>query len=216
MKQLYISILRAIGLLFSFVYPSIISKWRASLLDKIYTGYIQRRFAHFGKSIIMWHPYTLRGLEHIRIGDGTVIECDLQLTTQKTGKHNPQITIGNNCMIRRGAHITAINSISIGDALLTGTNVFITDNSHGDSTIESLSVSPCDRQILSKGPVNIGNNVWLGNNVCVLPGVTIGDGVVIGANSIVTHDIPAYCVAAGIPAKVIKEVGNKTENDRNI
>lgn len=52
----------------------------------------------------------------------------------------------------------------------------------------------------------IGNNVWLGNNVCVMPGVTIGDGAIIGANAVVTHDIPAYAVAAGIPAKVVKQL----------
>jgi len=52
----------------------------------------------------------------------------------------------------------------------------------------------------------IGNNVWLGNNVCIMPGVTIGDGAVVGANSVVTKDVPAYSVAAGIPAKIVKQV----------
>lgn len=52
----------------------------------------------------------------------------------------------------------------------------------------------------------IGNNVWIGRNVCIMPGVTIGDGAVIGANAVVTHDIPAYSVAAGVPAKVIKTI----------
>ncbi len=60
--------------------------------------------------------------------------------------------------------------------------------------------------MVSKGPVVIGNNVWLGNNVCVMPGVTIGDGAIIGANSVVTHDVPAYAVAAGVPAKIIKQL----------
>ena len=48
-----------------------------------------------------------------------------------------------------------------------------------------------------------GNNVWLGNNVCVMPGVTIGDGAIVGTNSLVTHDIPSFTVAAGVPAKEI-------------
>lgn len=68
------------------------------------------------------------------------------------------------------------------------------------------SIPYYERSMYSKGPVVIGNNVWLGNNVCVMPGVTIGDGAIIGANSVVTHDIPAYSVAAGIPAKVIKQL----------
>ena len=63
-----------------------------------------------------------------------------------------------------------------------------------------------ERPLYSKGSVVIGNNVWLGNNVCVMPGVTIGDGAIIGANSVVTHDVPAYAVAAGIPARVVKRL----------
>ena len=78
-------------------------------------------------------------------------------------------------------------------------------NSHGQSTREHMSIPYYERPMYSKGPVVIGNNVWLGNNVCVMPGVTIGDGAIIGANSVVTHDIPAYAVAAGIPAKVVKQ-----------
>ena len=59
---------------------------------------------------------------------------------------------------------------------------------------------------MSKGPVCIGKNVWIGRNVCILSGVNIGDGAIIGANAVVTHDVPAYAVAAGIPAKVIKQL----------
>ena len=68
---------------------------------------------------------------------------------------------------------------------------------------------PYERTIFSKGKVVIGNYVWLGNNVCVMPGITIGDGVVVGANSVVTKDIPPYCVAAGVPAKIIKDCRNE-------
>ena len=51
----------------------------------------------------------------------------------------------------------------------------------------------------------IEENVWLGDGVCVLPGVTIGKGSIIGANAVVNKNIPAYCIAAGVPAKVIKK-----------
>ena len=176
-----------------------------SFLDKTYTGYIRRRFAKFGDSIVMWHPYCLRGLQYVHVGDGTIFEKDLQLTAMVSQSQTPCLSIGNHCLIRRGAHITASNKITIGDHLLTGTNVLITDNSHGVTDYDSLLIAPGDRQIVSKGPVVIGYNVWLGNNVCVLPGVTIGNGVVVGANSVVTHDIPAYSVAIGIPAKVVKQ-----------
>ena len=151
----------------------------------------------------------LVGLEYIYVGDRTFIAPNVQLTAWEchNGNHyTPSITIGNHCAIRENCHITAINNITIGDHLLTGTNVLITDNSHGQSTRGHMSLPFTKRPLYSKGPVVIGNNVWLGNNVCVMPGVTIGDGAIIGANSVVTHDIPAFSVAAGIPAKVVKQL----------
>ena len=55
-------------------------------------------------------------------------------------------------------------------------------------------------------PVTIGDSVWIGGSATILPGVTIGDNVVIGAGSVVTRDIPSNCVAAGNPARVIKQL----------
>ena len=63
---------------------------------------------------------------------------------------------------------------------------------------------PKDRTIYSS-PVIIKKNVWLGEHVSVLMGVTIGEGSIIGANSVVSKDIPAYTIAVGVPAKVIKK-----------
>ena len=54
-------------------------------------------------------------------------------------------------------------------------------------------------------PVVIGNHVWIGTRVTVLKGVTIGDGAIVAAGSVVTHDIPPHTLAAGIPARVIRE-----------
>ena len=90
--------------------------------------------------------------------------------------------------------------------MLTGTNVLITDNAHGLTNYSSMQLPPRQRDVVSKGAVSIGDNVWLGNNVCVMPGVVIGNGVVVGSNSVVTHNIPPFCVAAGVPAKVIKSL----------
>ena len=63
---------------------------------------------------------------------------------------------------------------------------------------------PFERKIISKGPVIIGDNVWIGDKVTILSGVRIGNGVVVAANSVVTKDVPEYCVVAGNPARVIR------------
>lgn len=117
-----------------------------------------------------------------------------------------KIQIGDNVCITEGCYLSATQKITIKSGTLLGTNVFITDNFHGQGTYEELSIPPIHRQIYVKGPVEIGRNVWIGRNVCVMPGVTIGDGAIIGANSVVTHDVPAYSVVAGVPAKIIKSL----------
>ena len=116
----------------------------------------------------------------------------------------PDMQIGEECHFGAFNHLTCTNKIHIGNKLLTGKWVTITDNSHGTTDLGSLQLDPIKRPIYSKGPVMIGDNVWIGDKATILPGVTIGDGAVIAANSVVTKDVPAYCVAAGNPARIIR------------
>lgn len=81
----------------------------------------------------------------------------------------------------------------------------ITDNGHGQSTKESLSMPVSKRNIISKGPIIIGNDVWIDDKSTILPGVSIGRGSVVVANSVIKN-IPPFCVVAGIPAVIIKEI----------
>lgn len=122
---------------------------------------------------------------------------------------NPKLIIGNHCNFGAFNHITCINKIIIGDGVLTGKWVTITDNSHGTTSMECLQIRPANRKLISKGPVIIGKNVWVGDKATILPGVTIGDGAVVAANAVVTKDVPAYCVVAGNPAKIIKSVNKE-------
>ena len=124
---------------------------------------------------------------------------------EETEQHfTPSITIGEDCYFGAFNHITCINQIRIGDHLLTGKWVTITDNNHGDTSEGTLHESPIKRPLVSKGPVVIGNDVWIGDKATILPGVTIGDGAVISANAVVTKDVPAYSVVGGNPAQIIK------------
>ena len=120
--------------------------------------------------------------------------------------NNPQLKIGDRVSLGEYSHITCANKVTIGDGVLTGRFVLITDNSHGNNTNETADIAPLAREIHSNGPVHIGENVWIGDKVTILPNVTIGKGCIIAANAVVTKDIPEYSVAAGIPAKVIKTI----------
>ena len=102
-------------------------------------------------------------------------------------------------------HISSVEKVVIGNGVLTGRRVTIVDNDHGSFTYDDLKNPPIKRP-LTHSKVIIGNNVWIGDKVTITKGVHIGDGAIIAANAVVTKDIPAYSLAGGIPAKVIKKL----------
>ena len=111
------------------------------------------------------------------------------------------ITVGKNVFINSGCRFRDQGGITIGDGSLIGHNVVLATLNHG--------LSPDERHDLFPAPIHIGKNVWLGANVTVLPGVTIGDNDVIAAGAVVTKDVPADAVMAGVPAKEIRTIGRK-------
>lgn len=187
-------------------------------------GYYRSRFRHFGKGSRISASFDrLLGAEHISIGDNVHIvgHCALTAISEFPANQNgktvretfrPSIEIKNGAQIGEYNHITAVNKIEIGENVLTGPRVLITDNAHGGFGIAELSAAPFQRKLKSKGPVVIGKNVWIGEGAQILPGVTIGEGTVIASNSVVTKDIPPFCLAAGVPAKVIRQISRQEKN----
>lgn len=178
----------------------------------IYHKIISKKLGSVGKGSVIVRPCFLQGgaLKEIHIGENTRIQSHCVLECwNKFGNQNfePTITIGSNCKIGEYSHITACNRIIIGDGALVGRFTLITDNSHGSLSLENSNIPPIKRELVSKGEIVIGNNVWLGDKVTICGGVHIGDNVIIGANSVVTKDIPSNSMAAGVPAKVIKQIG---------
>ena len=114
---------------------------------------------------------------------------------------SPVVRIGDRCLIGRGSGIVGHFSIEIGNDVWTGHHVYITDQNHGYEDISK----PISQQTQPERAVRIGDGSWLGHGCIVLPGVSIGRHVVVGANSVVTHDLPDYCVAVGAPARVIRQ-----------
>ena len=200
----------SIGCLFAKLHLDKLIQITRSFITYTYTGFMKTKFKYLGQgAVVTPYMFNFKGGKYISIGENTVLGASMQLTAwdkYEGETFSPSITIGRNCNIRAFAHITAIDCIEIGDNLLTGTNVLITDNSHGVLNRENINTPPSKRQLSSKGAVKIGDNVWLGNNVIILPGVTIGSNVIIGANSVVSTDIPNNSVAVGMPAKVIKTI----------
>jgi len=109
------------------------------------------------------------------------------------------IEIGDGNWFNNNAAIVAMKSITIGSNCQIGDLVMIYDSDFHelDPKLRMHSTGPSERVV-------IGNNVWLGSRVMVLKGVIIGDNSVVGAMSVVTKSIPPNCIAAGIPARVIR------------
>lgn len=117
-----------------------------------------------------------------------------------------EIIIGDNVGISSST-LWAKKSIHIGDNTNIGANVVIIDSDcHSLNYIDRGT--PADMKNTICKPINIGNNVLIGTGTYILKGVSIGDRSIIGAGSIVTQNIPADCIAAGNPCKVIKYFHN--------
>lgn len=115
------------------------------------------------------------------------------------------IEIGNNFYANFDCVMLDGGGISIGNNVLFGPRVGIYTSNHAIDAKERIA-GGCYAK-----PVRIGNNVWVGASVNINQGVTIGDNSIIGSGSVITKDIPANVIAAGVPCKVIREI---TEADR--
>ena len=205
-------VLRFLFRILALIYPYKLHCKLQSVRDVFYTLWIRNFIGRLGVHSRICYPCSLQGggQKNISIGDYTTIQGTSVLGCwTKYGNQvfpNASIAIGNHCSIGEYNHITACNKITIGDGLLTGRYVIISDNSHGGLSEEEANIQPSLRDLKSKGEVVIGNNVWLGDKVAVLSGVHIGNNVVVAANAVVTKDIPDGCVAAGVPARVVKKI----------
>lgn len=128
------------------------------------------------------------------IGEVSIIEPPFYCSYGKN------ITIGDSVYINFMCTFFDNNQIQIGDHVLIGPVVQIYTVAH------NLQAQARIRGMETASPVTIGDNVWIGGAAILLPGVTVGRNAVIGAGAVVTRDVPPNTVAAGNPARVIREI----------
>lgn len=109
------------------------------------------------------------------------------------------VTIGDKTII--GIGCTVIGPVKIGNQVMLAQNIVISGLNHG---YEEISIAPSEQKTVTN-PIVISDRVWIGANSVVTAGVTIGKHSIVGAGSIVTKNIPDYCVVVGNPAKIIKK-----------
>lgn len=144
-------------------------------------------------------------------GEGTVIlnkKVHLYRGTIIEVGYGGSVVIGENTHIQPGCHLNGyVGQIRIGSKVLIAPGCGFTPYQH---RMEDLGVPMSDQELTSKGDIVVEDEAWLGMGVKVMDGVRIGRGAVVGANAVVTKDIPAYAVAVGVPARVIRSrTGNR-------
>lgn len=166
--------------------------------------------------------YTVRKRYYLQIDKTSYVSLSNDITPQylSLGKHTwinkgcriegvsryndklfyPRIVIEDYVTIQQNMHLTCANSVRIGAYSAIAANVTITDIHHPYSDVNT----PIERQDIEVKEVVIGSDCKIYNGVVILPGVTIGHHVTVGANSVVSHDLPDYCVAVGTPARIVK------------
>jgi acetyltransferase-like isoleucine patch superfamily enzyme len=123
------------------------------------------------------------------IGDGSKIRC-----------HEGAVEIGEKTVIGQECTISAYQRVRIGAQCVIADRAMFIDFDHGVVEVER----PIRVQGIYKRDVEVGSNVWIGYGACVLRGVRVGDNAIVGTNSVVTRDVPANAVVAGIPARIIR------------
>lgn len=186
-----------------------LNKFFSYIFYFIYRIYTKLVFGETGKKSIIVAPIILTP-KYVELGDNVYVGHNARIegVSRYNGKiYHPVITFCDGVSVQQNLHLTCANRIIIGKNTAIAANVTITDIHHPYIDINT----PIEKQDIEVSEVEIGEDCKIYNGAVILSGVHIGKHVTIGANSVVTKDIPDYCVAAGIPAKIIKQYNIQTQ-----
>jgi acetyltransferase-like isoleucine patch superfamily enzyme len=149
----------------------------------------------------------VQGKKYVSIGKRATIQRFGWLLALKIDNNNaPNLVIGDGCAIGDYCHITCVRNVIIENDVLIANGVYISDNNH---SYQNVNIPIKHQPIVFKADVVIGAGSWIGEHVCII-GAKIGKNCVIGANTVITKNIPDYCVVVGNPAKIIMKYSNQT------
>jgi acetyltransferase-like isoleucine patch superfamily enzyme len=172
----------------------------------------QRDFKSFGKKTTIYKPRNIQGAKYIDLGCRTSFMPDAWLLALKIDDNDPQLVISNDCYIGHYVHIVSVRKVIIEDAVLVADKVYISDNLHD---FESISLPIIHQPVKYHRDVLIKSGAWIGENVCII-GASVGKNSVVAANSVVTKDVPDYCVVAGAPARIIKRYCHESQSWKKV
>lgn len=195
----------SLGKAFGLIWSDKVSFFINLFVRRFYTSLYSSRFKSIGRDSLIGTGSTFKDLKYVVLGELSTVGERSTITCYKIENNlNPELIIHDHVSIGTDAHITCSNKIEIGNNVLIGKRVLITDNSHGFSSERFYDTPPSNRNVISKGKVIIEANVWIGNNVSIMPNVHIGEGSIIGANTVVTKNIPPYSLVIGSSSKILE------------
>jgi acetyltransferase-like isoleucine patch superfamily enzyme len=181
------------------------------------------RFGHLGRGVRVMPPLLLMGAPHIRIGDRVILEkfvglsvipggsievgdwCELRCFS-RIEAHDGSVRLGQRTSVNAFTLLSGFGGLTIGDDVRIGSHCVVLSSTHRfdsvDATIREQGVEPA--------PTVIENDVWLGAGCTIIGGVRIGEGSIIGAGAVVTKDVPRFCIATGVPARVTGHRGGSS------
>ena len=183
-----------------------IQKKYTKIKSNLFCVWCAKQMKSCGKNFRIHTTSSVLSLNRISVGDNFSTGPLLRLRAYDVFEnevYNPLISIGNDFYAGQDCSVMAVGTITIGNNVTLASRVTIIDHSHGKGDYSDIDIPVMKRRLGCKGPIIIEDNVWLCEGGVVLSGVRIGKSSIIGANSVVTHDIPPYSIAVGIPAKVI-------------
>lgn len=177
-----------------------------NFIFNLYTKFVTRKCKKVGIGVSIRPILNMTHPENISMGDNVSIGIFCWVDTNTSLNKSPKLIIGSRVHIGAYAMIIAGNEISIGNNVLMSERVIILDHMHEYTDVTKPII---DQPIVGKGKVTIDADSFIGANAVIMGNIHIGKHAVIGANAVVTHDVPAFTVVGGVPAKVIKRYDGK-------
>ena len=165
-------------------------------IKKIYSILFKANKKYIGDNFLISPLSRILGIP--KIGNNVIIHSRCLIECRKSAI----LEILDGVEINVDSRITSSNKVIIGNNVLFGPNVYVTDSTHN---YENINIPIKAQGIVGKGTVTIGDDSWLGKNSVIIGNVKIGKHCVIGASTVVTKDIPDYCVVVGNPGRIVKK-----------
>lgn len=175
------------------------------LLSIIYYLFNSRKFKYLDFKTIVRPSVRIEGKKYITISKGVVVQRHGWLLAMKNEEQVPELVIGTGCAIGDFAHISCVKKVVLEDHVLLANRVYISDNQHGFSDIHKPIMH---QPVRFTNEVVLGKGCWIGENACIM--ASVGRNSIVASNAVVTKPIPDFCVAGGVPAKVLKRYNPET------